>query len=218
MAVKKETVSVNGSMPSISIQGASSKSGSISWTLPTLPDNAVVLSTTLTADMSLSMTLSTATYTVNGTSYRSSQSLSLDLGTELINNISVTAKGSKFYSYGTLSASNIVYTITYQYEESVRPTITIQSVNKNKISDENGYDECLCIFTSDVDLTEWEARATFEDAATGHGTGLLVESGLNLSANTEATVSILDEELTDGDGYYVINIYGKSADGTWSDE
>lgn len=218
MAIKQETISVNGSMSNISISGNTTQNGSMSWTLPNLPDDAEIISTSLVADMSLIMVLSSATYTINGNSYSSSISISIDLDKELISNISVTAKGNKFYSYGTLRASNIVYTITYQYEETVKPKITITSIDKSKISDEIGHDECLCTFTSDVDLTEWEVRATFGNAATGHGTGLLVESGLNLSANTEATVSILDEELTDGDGQYVINIYGKSADGTWSDE
>jgi hypothetical protein len=218
MAIKQETISVNGSMSNISISGNSSKSGSMSWTLPTLPDNAEIISTSLVADMSLSMILGSATYTINGTSYSSSSSISIDLGTNLINNIDISAKGNSRWSWGTLSASNIVYTITYQYIEAEKPTITITNVDKQKISDEYGYDECICKFISDVDLSEWEARATYGNETTGHGIGLIVESGSSLTANTEATVSVLYKELTNGDGNYVINIYGKSTDGIWSDD
>ena len=69
------------------------------------------------------MSLSTATVTINGTSYKSSSQLNINLGTTMQTSLSVTCKGDKRYSYGTVSISNIVYTVTYQYEQEVVETV-----------------------------------------------------------------------------------------------
>lgn len=125
---------------------------------------------------------------------------------------------------GYLGTNNTYYTrlygatLTIEYEVPiVVPTITIGTPSREKISDESGYDECLCTFTSDVNLRSWEARATIGAEETGRGKGLLVESGGTLLAGQEGIVSVINDELSNGDGEYTIAIYGLSEGGVWSD-
>lgn len=103
----------NGSFSSLSISGSGTKSGNITWTPPTLPDGATIQSITLTANLSISMSRGSTTVTINGKTYKSSTSLSIDLGTSLTSSLSVSAKGSSFLAKGTVSISNIVYTVNY---------------------------------------------------------------------------------------------------------
>ncbi|MBR5604829.1 MAG: hypothetical protein IKW70_00165, partial [Verrucomicrobia bacterium] len=61
----------------------------------------------------------------------------------------------------------------------------------------------------------WEARAT-KGVTPARGVGLLVESGTTLAAGATGTVVVDWDELTNGDGEYVITVYGQSTDGVWS--
>ena len=110
--------------------------------------------------------------------------------------------------------------IDVDYTESViiadPPIITIQSQDVTKISSITGYDRCTVTFTSDQALTSWEARATTTQTP-GHGVGLLVESG-TLAEGATGYVYVDNEELTNGDLNYRIDIYGQNSDGVWSDE
>ena len=123
MAIQIGNATSNGSFSDISISGTGTKNGNITWDAPSLPSNATITSTTLTASLNINMILSTATVTINGTSYKSSSELNINLGTTMQTSLSVTCKGDKRYSYGTVSISNIVYTVTYQYEQEVVETI-----------------------------------------------------------------------------------------------
>lgn len=96
------------------------------------------------------------------------------------------------------------------------PTITVGTPSRTIISDESGYDQCVCTFQSDIDLQAWEARATKSGTTPARGVGLLVESGTTLAANTDATIYVDNEELTNGDGEYTITVYGQSTGGVWS--
>ena len=123
MAIQTGNATSNGSFSNISIGGNGSKTGNITWDAPSLPSNATITSTKLTASLNINMILSTATVTINGTSYKSSSELNINLGTTMQTSLSVTCKGNKRYSRGTVSISNIVYTVTYQYEQEVVETI-----------------------------------------------------------------------------------------------
>ena len=123
MAIQTGNTTSNGSFSDISIGGTGTKTGNITWDVPSLPSNAIITSTTLTASLNINMILSTAAVTINGTSYKSSSQLNINLGTTMQTSLSVTCKGDKRYSYGTVSISNIVYTVTYQYEQEVVETI-----------------------------------------------------------------------------------------------
>ena len=110
--------------------------------------------------------------------------------------------------------------IDVDYTESViiadPPVITIVSQDVTKISGVSGYDRCTVTFTSDQALSYWEARATTTQTP-GHGVGLLVESG-TLSEGATGYVYVDNEELTNGDLNYRIDIYGQNVDGVWSDD
>lgn len=109
----------NGSFSSLSISGSGTKSGNITFTPPTLPDGATIISTSLTANLDISMRLGSAKVTINGSTYSSSSSLSINLGTSLISSLSVSAKGSSFLSRGTVSITNIVYTVNYVFKHTI---------------------------------------------------------------------------------------------------
>lgn len=101
---------------------------------------------------------------------------------------------------------------------SVPPVITIGTPTRSIISDETGFDQCVCTFTCDQDLQQWEVRATKVGTSPGRGIGLLVESGSTLATGATATIYIDDTELTQGDGEYTISVYGQNTDGVWSGE
>lgn len=63
-----------------------------------------------------------------------------------------------------------------------------------------------------MNLDQWEARAD----GSGQGSGSLVGSGGAVTANSDVSFDVLDEELTGGDKLYRINVYGHSATGRWS--
>lgn len=219
MAIIQETVTASGSFSDLSISRTSTKSGNITWNIPTLPENSTIISTSLTANLNISMILGSCTVTINGSSYTSSSSLNIDLGTSTTSSLSVSAKGKNIFSYGTVSISNIVYSITYSYDDgsSEPPVINILSQDLSKISSISGKDRCTVSFNCDKALSYWEARATLPNVTPSHGVGLLVESG-TLSKGETGYVYVDDEELTNGDANYTITIYGQTSDGVWSDE
>ena len=78
MAIHTGNATSNGSFSNISISGTGTKTGNITWDAPSLPNNATITSTSLTANLNISMVLSTATVTINGTSYKSSCELNIN--------------------------------------------------------------------------------------------------------------------------------------------
>lgn len=128
-------------------------------------------------------------------------------------------ESNTYYTYlkDNIDSNLTVYALFYLLNSNP-PIITIGTPDKTRISDEAGYNECICIFTADQDLTEWEARATLDGTTPARGVGLLVESGTNLLSGIYGTISVLDSELTNGDGEYTISVYGKNSSGVWSDE
>ncbi len=100
---------------------------------------------------------------------------------------------------------------------STPPVISVGTPTRTIISDETGYDQCVCTFTSDLALQQWEARATKSGVTPARGVGLLVESGTTLAAGATGTIIVDNEELTNGDGEYTITVYGQSTGGVWSE-
>lgn len=107
--------------------------------------------------------------------------------------------------------------VTYTVPADDPPVITIGTPSRTRISAIADYDQCVCTFSSDLALQQWEARATKSGTTPARGVGLLVESGGALAANETATIYVENEELTDGDGEYTIKIYGQSTAGVWSE-
>lgn len=130
--------------------------------------------------------------------------------------VSVPLRRNNKNSQGYVYIYGIEIEVTYT-DASVPPVITVGTPSRTIISDETGYDQSVCTFTSDLALSQWEARATKAGVTPARGVGLLVESGGALAANTAATIYVDNEELTNGDGVYTITVYGQSTGGVWSE-
>ncbi len=130
-----QTLTSAGSFSKLSISGQTSKAGNMSWSLPTLPAGATITGTTLTATLTVSMSRGSATVTINGKSYTASSPLSFDLGTTTKTSLAVSAKGATRNANGTVSISNIVYTITYEDGQgSSKYTVRFLDATGNAIS------------------------------------------------------------------------------------
>ena len=122
MATLTSTPSISPS--SISISGNTSKSATISWTCPTIPNDCTITSCVLTGRATASMSKGNATITVNGTTVTSGAQFSINLGTaNTTTSVAVTAKGGNKNASGTVTFSNLVYTVTYE-EPKVYYTVT----------------------------------------------------------------------------------------------
>ena len=116
------TLTSNGSFSSLSISGNTSKSGSITWTPPKLPDGAIIQSTILTGTLTVStikgvwIHIYKNSYLQNSYSLSSRTddiSLSINLGTSLTSDLQVRVLGSDEGTICTVSMSNIVFTVNY---------------------------------------------------------------------------------------------------------
>ena len=108
------TITSTPSFSSLSVSGTTTLSGNITWSKPTVPSGATITSCVLTGTVNINVTKGSITATINGTNYTSTSSFSVDLGTS--NNttsLTVSAKGANKSSAGTVSMSNLVYTVTY---------------------------------------------------------------------------------------------------------
>jgi len=113
------------------------------------------------------------------------------------------------------------------------PIITVVSFTRSKISSVVGDDISTVLFRADQILTDWEARA----GGAGVGQGLLVgkaasslvcgtsilcstslkcQSANSFPANSDLYFDVDHGELTNGDGIYRINTYGKNTGGEWT--
>lgn len=210
------TVTAEATMPNIHISGSGHNKEKVTWTVPSLPSNAIVINVKFTGIFNCSYTYANAVrFTVNGgDTYKKTTNITVDFGTSLTNSIVCDAWGSSFAAVGDVWLTGGLYTLTYRIAEA--PIVAIDSIDKYRISRILGINECVCKFHCNMDVTEWEARATCEGESSGRGIGLLVESGTNLKTGSTGVVSVLDTELSKGDGDYLIRIYAKSSDGVWS--
>jgi hypothetical protein len=210
------TISVNASA-TLSGRGRTTSSGTITWTAPALPDDATVTGISVSGTWSWTGKGSISRVTINGTNTSGDYPFDVSLGASATSPLSISCVGNKKATGSYFSWSDLQVTYTYTVPSTAPPVITVGSPDREIISDENGYNECLCTFIADTDLQAWEARATKAGVTPGRGVGLLVESGGALEAGAAGTVSVVDAELTDGDGDYTITVYGQSTGGTWSE-
>lgn len=97
----------------ISINGTETVSIDITWENPTI--SGKIVSCALSGDITFTMEKESAIVTINGDKYIDSSSFSINLGTSNdVTSITVIAKGNKDKSIGTISLSNLVYTLTYE--------------------------------------------------------------------------------------------------------
>ncbi|EEF94290.1 hypothetical protein CATMIT_01124 [Catenibacterium mitsuokai DSM 15897] len=210
------TVTAEATMSKIHISGSGHNIEKVTWTIPSLPSNAIVVNVKFSGIFNCSYTYANAVrFTINsGTQYKKTASVTIDLGTSLDGSVECDAWGASWAAVGNVWLTEGLITVTYRLAEA--PIVTIDSIDKYRISRVLGINECICRFHCDIDVSEWEARATREGEASGRGIGLLVESGTNLKTGETGIVSVLDTELLNGDGEYLIRIYAKSSDGVWS--
>lgn len=210
------TVTAEATMIKIHISGSGHNRENVTWNIPVLPSNAIVISAKFTGVFNCYYTYANAVrFTVNGgNTYKKTTNITVDFGTSLTNSIVCDAWGASFAAVGDVWLTNGLFTITYRIAEA--PIVMIDSIDKYRISRVLGINECICRFHCNIDVTEWEARATRDGESSGRGIGLLVENGTNIKAGEIGIVSVLDTELSNGDGNYLIRIYAKSTDGVWS--
>ena len=203
-------------MPKIRISGSGHNIEKVTWTVPSLPSNAIVINVKFTGIFNCQYSyVNAVNFTVNnGERHKKTANITINLGTVLDGSVECDAWGASFAAYGNVWLTDGLVTVIYRLAEA--PIVTIDSIDKYRISRMLGINECICRFHCDIDVTEWEARATREGEASGRGIGLLVENGTNLKTGSTGLVSILDSELSKGDGDYLIRIYAKSSDGVWS--
>ena len=116
------TISSNASWSSssASISGTTAVLSTISWTVPTIPNGAVIESCVLTGTPTITMNKGTGNVTVNGTSVTSGSQFSINLGTgNTTNSVQVSCKGNNKNASGTVTFSDLVYTVTYVLEYTV---------------------------------------------------------------------------------------------------
>lgn len=210
------TLTAEATMVKIHISGSGHNRENVTWDIPVLPSNAIIVSAKFTGVFNCYYTYANAVrFTVNGgNTYKKTTSITVEFGTSLTNSIVCEAWGSSFAAVGDVWLTNGLFTITYRIAEA--PIVTIDSIDKYRISRVLGINECICRFHCNIDVTEWEARATRDGESSGRGIGLLVEGGTDLKTGSTRVVSVLDSELSKGDGDYLIRIYAKSSDGVWS--
>lgn len=210
------TLTAEATMVKIHISGSGHNRENVTWDIPVLPSNAIVVSAKFTGVFNCYYTYANAVrFTVNGgDTYKKTTSITVDFGTSLTNSIVCDAWGSSFAAVGDVWLTGGLYTLTYRIAEA--PIVTIDTIDKYRISRVLGINECVCKFHCNIDVTEWEARATRDGESSGRGVGLLVENGTDLKTGSIGVVSVLDTELSKGDGDYLIRIYAKSNDGVWS--
>ena len=112
MATLNATPSISPS--SLSVSGKTTVTATISWNCPTLPAGATISSCVLTGTATASMSRGSATLKVNNTTVTSGSQFSINLGTaNTTSSVSATAVGSTGNAKGTVTFSNLAYTVTY---------------------------------------------------------------------------------------------------------
>ena len=110
----------------LTVSGNTQVSGTISWSKPTVPSGATISSCVLTGTATASMSKGSATITVNGTTVSSGSNFTINLGTaNNTTSVTTTAKGGNKNANGSVSFSNLVYTVTYEVAK-VTYTVTFK--------------------------------------------------------------------------------------------
>ena len=111
---------------SLTVNGNTQVSGTISWSKPTVPSDATITSCVLTGTATASISKGGATITVNGTTVESGSQFTINLGTaNNTTSVTTTAKGGNKNANGTVSFSNLVYTVTYELPKATYTVIFV---------------------------------------------------------------------------------------------
>lgn len=120
------TSTTNISNVSLTVSGNTTKTATISWSLPSIPSGSTISSCTLTGTATASMSKGNATIKVNGTTVSSGSSFTINLGTgNTTSSVTATARGGNKNAKGTVTFSNLKYNVTYT-EPLVTYTVTFK--------------------------------------------------------------------------------------------
>lgn len=109
------TISKVPSATSLSISGTTQVSGTISWSLPTLPNESTIESCVLIGTPTFSMSKGSAVATVNGVTVTNGVQFTIDLGANsATTSVVTTAKGGNKNASGTVTFTNLSYVVTYK--------------------------------------------------------------------------------------------------------
>ena len=107
----------------------------ISWSTPDIPSNVTIISCILTGTSVVNMSKGSCTVEVNDVEISQNSNFSIDLGNDsTIKSVEVSAQGDTGQSSGTVSFTNLLYTITYEEKGLVIKNIYIGSVNVDNIN------------------------------------------------------------------------------------
>lgn len=134
MSIITSNASCNPS--SISVTGKKNGSGTISWSLPTVPAGGTINSCKLTGTCTITDSSGKpATVKVNGTSVSSRVAFTINLGTgNTTSSVAVAATGPHKNTKSTITFSNLVYTV--DYETNVTYTVTFKDWNGTTLKTE----------------------------------------------------------------------------------
>ena len=119
------TVTSTPTAGSLTVSGNTQVNGTISWSKPTVPSGATISSCVLTGTATASMKGS-AIITVDGTTVTSGTQFTINLGTaNNTTSVTTTAKGGNKNTKGTVSFSNLVYTVNYEEAIAPKPAYTV---------------------------------------------------------------------------------------------
>ena len=109
------TITVTPTATNLTISGTTSKTGTISWTKPTVPTGATITSCVLTGFVDNGLTRGSATVTVNNTTVTLDSNFTINLGTaNTTTSVKTTGRGGNKNATGTIKFTNLVYTVTYE--------------------------------------------------------------------------------------------------------
>lgn len=168
------TVTATPTATSLSISGTTRKTGTISWTCPTLPSGATITSCVLTGFVNNKMSKGSATVKVNNTNVTLGANFTVNLGTSnSTTSVSTSGVGNNRNSAGTITFTDLVYTVTYtvpvtEYTVTFKDwdgtTLSTQTIEEGKSATPptsptrvgykfNGWDKSYSNVTSDLTIT-----------------------------------------------------------------
>ena len=149
------TITSTPTATSLTISGNSSVSGTISWSVPNIPEGSTVVSCVLTGTSNVNMSKGSCSVTVNGSTVESGASFTIDLGTSnTTTSVTTTGKGNNKNAGGSVTFTNLLYTVTYQ-EPSVSVGIFNLKSGQSTITDVRvGETKIIRVYVGDTIIFE----------------------------------------------------------------
>ena len=222
MATLNATPSISPS--SLSVSGKTTVTATISWTCPALPVGATVSSCVLTGTATASMSRGSATIKVNGTTVNSGSSFSINLGTaNTTSSVAATAVGSTGNARGTVTFSNLTYTVTYTeapssytvtFKDWDGTVLSVQEVTPGTAAtaptnptrdgyDFIGWDTDFSNVTSNLTITAKYIESTQNDFPPFTDAGWILDADCTNTSITDYSYGFTTTTTSGWQGYYI---------------